>query len=57
MRKDGPLLYRMLYRSLLDVLHEVWFSKFRVQDLIQVLVGVGLITIVKLTENKKYREN
>jgi hypothetical protein len=42
MRKDGPLFYRILYRSLLDALQEVWFSNFRVQDHIQVLVGVGL---------------
>jgi hypothetical protein len=45
----------MLYRSLLGALQEVWFSKFRVQDHIEVLVGGSLIPCIqqKLNQPKK----
>jgi hypothetical protein len=41
-RKDHPLLYRNLYSSLLEAIHDVWFSKFGVQDRIAVLAGASL---------------
>jgi hypothetical protein len=44
-RKDHPLFYRNLYSSLLAAIHDVWFSKFSVQDGIAALAGASLTSL------------